>query len=166
PNSDGTWTETVLHRFSGGADGWQPLSPVVLDDQGNLYGTASLGGSNTCLYGCGTVFKLSPGGKFTLLHSFIGGNGARNGDEPDGNLVMDQAGNLYGTSSGGNSACRGGCGLVFKLNPTGKYAVLHRFNETDGGGPLDLLLGAGGSLYGTTNVGGIYKNNAGIVYKL
>jgi uncharacterized repeat protein (TIGR03803 family) len=115
-----TGKETVLHRFTGGADGRNPgLAGLVRDSAGNLYGATATGGftGGVCApNGCGTVFKLDTTGKKTVLHSFTG---KADGAYPDAGLVRDAAGNLYGTTySGGDLACGGGgCGVVFKLTP-------------------------------------------------
>jgi len=106
----------VLYTFTGGTDGRTPYGGLVLDAAGNLYGTTFEGGSfKVCSDGCGTVFKLSPNGTETVLHSFTGGDGAL----PTAGLILDPAGNLYGTTfwGGGRSdACRF-CGVVFRLAP-------------------------------------------------
>ncbi len=87
--------ETVLHSFTGGSDGTQPLAALIFDQAGNLYGTTELGGS----FGSGTVFKLDPSGNETVLHAFTGGN---DGAAPlFAGLIMDIAGNLYGTTQNG-----------------------------------------------------------------
>jgi uncharacterized repeat protein (TIGR03803 family) len=153
-------TETVLHSFAGGADGEIPDAGLVMDSQGNLYGTTTLGGGNpSCpfAYGCGTVFKLTPEGVETVIYSFAGG---MDGEEPSTTLVLDAEGNLYGmTYIGGGYGCYGneGCGTVFKLTPSGAETVLHRFAgpPTDGAFPQSaLVFDAWGNLYGTTNEGG------------
>ncbi len=123
----GTWTETQLYVFQGGpADGASPMSGVVFDRTGNLYGTTPLGGTGTCSSdGCGTVFRLappSPGGSWaeTVLYNFQGGT---DGSQPLAGVVPDSAGNLYGTTVDGGSEkrCpttgRPGCGTVFELRP-------------------------------------------------
>jgi uncharacterized repeat protein (TIGR03803 family) len=112
---DTTGKETVLHSFTGGADGGQPFAGLVRDAAGNLYGTTAGGGA----FRNGTVFKLDTTGKETVLHSFTGGAG---GSTPYRGLVRDAAGNLYGTTAfGGDSSCfdpyGNGCGTVFKLAP-------------------------------------------------
>ena len=120
PNSDGRWTESVLHNFTGGADGGQPIVGLVFDGAGSLYGT-TYGGS---AYGFGTVFKLTPNAdgswKEKVLHNFTGG---ADGGNPSTALVRDAAGKLYGaTYDGASTGCGGssgglGCGVVFKITP-------------------------------------------------
>jgi uncharacterized repeat protein (TIGR03803 family) len=165
PNSNGSWTETVLYNFSAGADGYFPVAGVTLDSAGNLYGAAIYNSG-----GSGTVFKLTANsdGSWTpsVLHTFTGADGGG----PYGNLAFDAAGNLYGTTiSGGSSAeCSGGCGVVFKLapNPDGSWteSVLHSFTGTDGQLPrAGVIFDATGSLYSTTAFGGA---GDGTVFKL
>jgi uncharacterized repeat protein (TIGR03803 family) len=114
---DTNGNETVLYRFTGGADGGNPTAGLVIDSAGNLYGTTLLGGPPGCQdFVCGVVFKLDPSGKETVLHTFSGGTGFG----PYAGLLMDPAGNLYGTTYfGGNlNDCNGqGCGVVFKITP-------------------------------------------------
>jgi len=118
----GTWTETVLHTFTGGTDGGIPLAGLILDVAGNLYGTTLFGGLDSpyCQFYCGVVFKLDTAGNETALYSFTG---FADGENPASGLVQDTAGNLYGTTySGGDfTQCNGfgGCGVVFKLAPAG-----------------------------------------------
>jgi hypothetical protein len=122
-------TETVLYRFTGGADGANPVGSLIRDTAGNLYGTTPQGGhqSSACNFydeqgyrgngTCGVVFKVSPSGTETVLYRFTGG--ADGGNSVSG-LVRDPAGNLYGTAAvgGGSSTCGEiGCGVVFKLTP-------------------------------------------------
>lgn len=144
---DTTGNETVLHSFTGGADGANPdpYGRLIKDAKGNLYGTTYGGGS-----GYGVVFKLDPAGSETVLHSFTGG---ADGANPEAGLTQDTAGNLYGTTYGGGS----GYGVVYKLDPTGKETVLHTFTgETDGRYPSGTLVrDTAGNLYGTTSSGGI-----------
>lgn len=110
---DSHGNETVLHSFTGAPDGYAPYASVTLDNQGNLYGVTIWGGSST---GCGTIFKVDGSGNETVLYSFAG---TTDGSEPQGRLILDTAGNLYGTApGGGDPSCRyGGCGTVFKLAP-------------------------------------------------
>ena len=107
-----TGTETVLHSFTGAADGAAPYGGVIRDAKGNLYGTTFQGAGLGCNnYGCGTVFELTPTGQFTVLHTFTGGG---DGGNPAAGLVMDKAGNLYGSTYGGGAH---GYGTIFKLTP-------------------------------------------------
>jgi uncharacterized repeat protein (TIGR03803 family) len=155
-------TYTVLYSFTGGADGALPLGGVILDSAGNLYGTTRGAGEGGFE---GSVFKLSPKGKFTLLHSF--GTGGAGGAQPYAGLVRDSAGNLYGTTSEGGL----GAGTVFKLDRKGNFSVLHSFSGTDGAMPTaPLILDPAGNLYGTTFQGGDPRCrrgfSCGVVFKL
>jgi len=151
-------TETVLYSFTGGADGAFPISALVRDSAGNLYGTTTQGGS----VGAGVVFKVDPSGTETVLHNFAGGT---DGVDPVGGLLLDKAGNLYGTTSQGGSS---NDGIVFKIDPQGKETILHTFtgSTTDGKYPTygSLLRDAQGALYGVTEEGG--SAGGGILYKL
>jgi uncharacterized repeat protein (TIGR03803 family) len=145
--------ETVLYRFTGGKDGGNPMASVVLDAKGNLYGTTFEGGAGTCPGNCGTVFKVTPRGKETVLHSFNRADGAY----PEAGLVFDKKGNLYGTTAAGGKFQN--AGTVFKLTPSGKETVLHSFplgfTTTDGAQPrTGLVFDKKGNLYGTTLRGG------------
>jgi uncharacterized repeat protein (TIGR03803 family) len=165
PNGSGGWTETVLHSFGSGTDGYQPLNgSLMFDAAGNLYGTTQEGGTA----GGGTVFELTPNGSGgwteTVLHSFGSGTDGR---FPLAGLIFDAAGDLYGTTElGGNS----NAGTVFELTPNGgggwTETVLHRFgNGTDGAEPwAGLIFDARGNLYGTTFQGGNYLG--GTVFEL
>jgi uncharacterized repeat protein (TIGR03803 family) len=156
--------ETVLYSFTGvDGDGWNPVARLLIA-QGNLYGTTSAGGGSNA----GTVFKLDSTGKETILYSFMGG---LDGSGPQGGLVMNARGELYGTTAYfGKQHCLGGgfdCGTVFKLDAAGKESVLYSFagSPTDGANPCaDLLLDAHGNLYGTTEYGGL--DNWGTAFKL
>ncbi|MGB9434072.1 MAG: choice-of-anchor tandem repeat GloVer-containing protein [Candidatus Acidiferrum sp.] len=177
---DATGKETVLHTFTGDADGYSPYGDLLLDAEGNLYGTAVAGAdtSGTCsnvggFLGCGTVYKLDRTGKFNVLHSFKGTDGAG----PNGFLVRDHEGSLYGMTfyGGGLSACSGlGCGVVFKLDCSGKLTVLYSFTGgADGAAPgASVIRDADGNLYGTTNLGGAVNGSlcggvgCGVVFKL
>jgi uncharacterized repeat protein (TIGR03803 family) len=167
----GAWKEHILYNFgSAKGDGAFPWTgSLVFDTSGNLYGVTPVGGTNICFseYDCGTVYELSPGRngrwKERVLYNFSQGAG---GNGPVG-VVMDQAGNLYGATFYGGSAC--GCGVVFKLSPRAhgqwKYTVLHRFSGTDGGAPeAGVILDGKGNLYGTTLGGGQY--GGGVVFEL
>jgi uncharacterized repeat protein (TIGR03803 family) len=126
PPSAQAQTLTVLHSFTGGADGNQPMG-LVRDSAGNLYGTTLYGGVGFCSLsaGCGTVFKLDAAGNHTVLHAFTGGV---DGSLPWATLTRDSAGNLYGaTLNGGAHNCDllVGCGTVFKLDAAGNKTVLY-----------------------------------------
>ncbi len=153
---DPSGNETILHSFAGGSDGEYPYAGVVLGPGGNLFGATTLGGTGNCyLKGCGTVFKIDSSGTESILHDFSWGI---EGAFPYGNLILDSAGNLYGTTlNRGGSGCEIGCGAVFKLDPTGKETVLHAFANvpTDGQNPYSgLIADSSGNLYGTTETGG------------
>jgi uncharacterized repeat protein (TIGR03803 family) len=99
PTEQGSWKETVIYGFTNPSNGFEPSSGVVFDKQGNLYGTTAVGGIGTsCPVGCGVVYKLTPGAggtwKYTVLHKFNGNDGFG----PNGGLVLDGKGNLYGTA--------------------------------------------------------------------
>jgi uncharacterized repeat protein (TIGR03803 family) len=152
---------SVLHSFTGPPDGAFPsYGSLVRDSAGNLYGTTPAGGtSTTCssasTAGCGVVFKLDPTGNETVLYSF---SGVPDGADPEGSLVLDASGNLYGTTSQGGAS---NLGTVFKLNATGKEAVLYSFDGTGGEYPSgSLVRDAAGNLYGTA-LGGF-----GVVFKV
>lgn len=155
----------VLYDFPNSQDGIGPAADLLRDASGNLYGTTLTGGSNDW----GTVFRLSPNGKETVLHSFTG---VPDGAVPQSNLVRDTAGNFYGTTyAGGSSACGGvppGCGTVFKLAPDGTETVLHVFPDqaNDGVFPMwgGLIQDAAGNLYGNTTAGG--ANSGGTVFEI
>ena len=167
--------ERVLHNFNG-TDGDVPAAGLIFDNNGNLYGTTSQGGTGNCYNGygdihCGTVFELSPiqGGGWTetVLYSFNWNGNGTDGTAPLAGLIFDAAGNLYGTTyNGGTSAD----GTVFELTPaaggTWTEKVLWSFgNGTDGTAPLaGLIFDAAGNLYGTTVSGGTYGN--GTVFEL
>lgn len=154
PNSDGTWTEHVLHTFTGKKDGANPDSSLVFDAAGNLYGTATYGGLRSYCsgYGCGVVFELTPNsnGGWTeeVLHSFSGKDGAN----PFAGVIFDAGGNLYGTVPAGGAH---GYGIVFKLAPNSKggwgETVLHTFIDQPGADPYaGVIFDAVGNLYGAT----------------
>jgi uncharacterized repeat protein (TIGR03803 family) len=145
--------ETVLHVFTAGTDGAYPVLGLVADSAGNLYGTTLNGGGN-CQ--CGTVFKVKPDGKESVLYDFAGGS---DGAFPVAGLIADGAGNFYGTTGGGGIDCNGtgeGCGTVFRITPRGRENVLYAFKGgNDGIYPAaGLLPGSPGIFYGTTANGG------------
>jgi uncharacterized repeat protein (TIGR03803 family) len=191
---DTAGTESVLHSFTGEPDGATPAGDLVRDAGGNLYGTTVAGGipciivapplpgqgPSTETY-CGTVFKLDSTGHETLLHSF---NGVPDGAIPYGGLILDAAGNLYGTTAqGGAGGCTVstglmgsenlGCGSVFEVAAAGNATVLYSFSGTglDWAPKAGLALGPGGNLLGTTTQGGVVGGECGgfgcgVVFKL
>lgn len=159
------WRQTTLYAFTGGADGGVPEAGLLRDAHGHLYGTTYQGGAD----GYGVVFELSKhrgAWKYQVLWTFTGGN---DGGEPSGSLIMDAAGNLYGTASEGGT---GVVGAVFELSPPAAGMtnwtenVLYNFTgNSDGGEPMgNVLMGSDGNLYGTTAGYGQY--NYGTVYRL
>jgi len=153
--SNGTFT--TIYNFcslSLCADGSGPFSGLVQGTDGNFYGTTS-GGGTGFLYG--TVFKITPNGTLTTLHSFTGSDGSA----PYGNLVRASDGNFYGTTSsgGGGQKCSFGCGTIFKITPSGAFTSLHSFNFTDGSYIIaGLTQGRDGNLYGVAGYGGSTQN--------
>lgn len=218
-NSNGTFyeitaggTEKVLYSFGNAPDGAHPAE--LVSHGGNYYGVTIDGGANTCYNGsCGTVFKVTPSGKETVLYNFTGGSDGLNPYElvadSQGNMyglsktqdnttaavfeinsagdfsiayngsyvsqigfiIIGTDGNLYASSSGGDSSCEpNGCGQILELTPTGggdgTVTVLHQFDNTDGSllNPFQDLVLHGGVLYGSTNYGG--ASGDGVLYKL
>jgi uncharacterized repeat protein (TIGR03803 family) len=175
-------TSTLLNnallsaRFQG-SDGADPLAGVVQDPAGNLYGTTEIGGAGNCVgeggqQGCGTVFKLDRANKETVLYSFTAG---ADGGLPMGGLVLDAAGDLYGTTYDGGTIedCGSvGCGTVFKVSRTGHEKVLYSFTGMDGDDGQQpfctLVRDSAGNLYGTTPYGGTPVNGLtfGTVFKV
>lgn len=170
-------------QFVSGANGAAPASTLISDSAGNLYGTTTEGGSSDCNYhnseldGCGTVFELSPPATkgahwtYTVLHEF---HYATDGSFPYSSLVMDAAGNLYGTALKGGNGSPYGPGTVYELSPPAEaggawtFTTLYVFqssSSTDGAAPWGtLVFDSAGNLYGTTQIGG--ANSRGTVYEL
>ena len=156
-------TEEVLYSFTGGPDGGTPYGGLVMDATGNLYGTTLYGGSTTCGdSGCGVVFKVTPSGVETVLYAFMGGT---DGFYPRGTLIIDSAGNLYGTTQYGGAP--GSFGTIFEISPQGVETVLYRFlgYPNDGAYPFaGVIRDSQGNLYGTAEAGGAF--GLGTVYQL
>jgi uncharacterized repeat protein (TIGR03803 family) len=167
PGTDGTWTESVLFNFgTSEIPEGSPYAGVILDASGNLYGTIYNGG----VHNDGAVFELSPGAggvwTETYLHSFA--SGGKDGFNPQGGVVFDAAGNLYGTTFNGGAYTYG---IAFELTPKvgGGWTEkpLHSFNDNgkDGYNPsAGLIFGLNGKLYGTTGVGGAF--GGGTVFEI
>ena len=168
PNGGNRWTERILYEFKGepGGDGATPHASLVFDSAGDLYGTTVNGGfSGNCNGGCGVVFKLTPASQGlwaeTVLHRFTG---RTDGATPYAGVILDAAGNVYGTTNTGGSS---GSGVVYELTSgTWDETVLHSFaGKPDGMNPFAApTFDAAGNLYGTTYFGG--RHNHGSVYKL
>lgn len=160
----------TLYTFGGGAGGQTPHGGVVRDARGRLYGMTYLGGDvNNCIYsdgyGCGVLYELDPDGKETVLHTFTG---PPDGALPYADLLRDEAGNLYGTTTFGGAF---GYGTVFKLDKHRKMTILHSFANTDGATPYSTLIQDDvGNLYGTTFYGGNFtcgpQYGCGVVFKI
>jgi uncharacterized repeat protein (TIGR03803 family) len=148
-------TLTALYSFcaqSGCTDGDYPLAGLVQAPSGDFYGTTASGGtSSACSGGCGTIFKVTPSGALTTLHSFDGTDGS----EPRW-LVQASNADFYGATilGGTSTACTSGCGTIFRITPSGTFATLHNFDSTDGAKPLLPLQATDGNFYGTTHLGG------------
>lgn len=160
------WTEHVLYSFTAGSDGHQPTGNLIFDPAGNLYGTTQAGGA----FGYGTVFELTKsGGNWTesVLYSFASG---QDGNQPTDGVVIDSAGNLFGTTPyGGINNCQGGCGIVFELTPSGSgwsEQILYRFaGVPDAQRPYaGLIIDSARNLYGASFEGGV--NGGGAVFEL
>jgi uncharacterized repeat protein (TIGR03803 family) len=166
--------ESALYAFKGTTDGAAPLTALLRDGAGNLYGTTSLAGNSTCRTvlggsGCGTLFKLNTSGKLMVLHTF--GTGT-DGASPAGDLISDSSGNMYGTTYAGGIH---GYGSVYKVTK-GTVSVPYSFNfgvGADGARPLaGVVRDSSGNLYGTTRFGGFFGNSTcqgfgcGTVFKI
>ena len=152
-------TPTIVYNFcsEGGSvcpDGVSPYAGLVQTVTGDLYGTTRNGGN----FGSGTVFKMTPHGVLTTLHSFCSHPGCADGEWPFAALVQAPSGDFFGTTYFGGANGSGG-GTIFKINPSGVLTTLYSFcsqvNCADGGNPYaGLVLAASGDLYGTTSCGG------------
>src|SRR5208283_1131142 len=149
----GSWTETVLYRFTGGSDGDSPRSADLLfDHAGNLYGTTVFGGGGNCQGGCGTVYKLTRSGDNwteSIIHAF---SESGDGQQPWAGVIFDQGGSLYGTTAQGGAYRYG---TAYQLVPSGSgfaERLLYSFQGTnDGGIPYGgLISDPAGNLYGAT----------------
>ncbi len=163
------YTESVLYRFLGGTDAWEPNGPIVIDRAGSIIGSSGFGGSRND----GAVFKLTPSGSGyseSIVYSFPGGSG---GQLPQAGVAIDRHGSIYGTTMYGGSDASycydGGCGTVFKLTPGGSgYSerVIYAFHGADGNLPYGAptIDERTGDVYGTTYWGG--TKGIGVIFKL
>jgi uncharacterized repeat protein (TIGR03803 family) len=158
-------TYTTLYSFDVVPyDGASPYAGLVQGRDGNFYGTTQYGGTNYD----GTVFRISPSGNYTNLHSF---NNSPDGANPLAGLVQGSDGNFYGTTQNGGTSgnCEFGCGTVFRISPSGTETTLYSFvgSPSDGSGPeAGLVQGRDGNFYGTTEHGGKYGPGYGTLFRL
>ena len=179
PNSDGTWSENVLHNFAS-TDGAGPATTPVLIS-GNLYGATTYGGDGVaCGNGCGLFYEMTPNGdgtfSFSILYQFAGGT--NDGGNPIGDFALDQFGNFYGTTYDGGGGGTGGphqcqfdsgwyCGTAYELSPSESgwtEKVVASFSKGNGSEPVGIAVGPSGRLYGTAFFGG--NGSAGVVYEV
>jgi len=185
----GTFNQSVVFKLTpGGQETSFPApigslnAPVVVDAKGNLYGMTPYGGTPNCGWdreelGCGTLFVMTPNGKFTIVHNFTGTDGMY----PENGLVRDSKGNFYGAAVfGGIRSCRtvgngrndtaSGCGTIFKVDVHGNFSVLYTFTgQADGSGPLGVIIDSEDNLYGIAAGGGDLQGNCcgyGTIFKL
>ena len=162
-------TFTTLHSFDS-TDGAFILAGLIQATDGNLYGTAYEGGANCAPYGCGTVFKITPSGTLTTLHSFCSESNCTDGEYPEAGLIQAINGNFYGTTYQGGANCApDGCGTIFKITPGGTLTTVYSFCAqsgcSDGYYPeAGLIQASNGDFYGTTTFGG--AGNVGTVFKI
>lgn len=163
------WTQTILYSFTGNSFADSPRGLLLFDASGNLYGITN------AYKGAGTVYELSPsssGWTKQVLYTFTGGT---DGANPQGNLLMDSAGRIYGgAQDGGSVTC--GCGTIFRLTPSSgvwHFEVLYTFQGAQGGRfPNTLVFDSAGNIYGTAGAGGSYGSHCkfllgcGVVFKL
>lgn len=160
---------TVIHDFAGylTESGAQPASGLIQATDGNFYGTTASGGGGSCTFGCGTIYKITADGAFTVLYSF---------QEPDwgpsSSLIQATDGNFYGTTAwgGGSSNCyfTNGCGTIYRITPQGRFTTVYSFNQA--AGPMSgVIQGTDRSLYGSTYYGGTSSNcnmGCGTIFQL
>jgi uncharacterized repeat protein (TIGR03803 family) len=162
-------TFTTLHSFDS-TDGAFILAGLIQATDGNLYGTAYEGGANCAPYGCGTVFKITPSGTLTTLHSFCSQSNCTDGEYPEAGLIQAINGNFYGTTYQGGANCAPyGCGTIFKITPGGTLTTVYSFCAqsgcSDGYYPeAGLIQASNGDFYGTTTFGG--AGNVGTAFKI
>jgi uncharacterized repeat protein (TIGR03803 family) len=166
--------ETVLYSFGASpSDGSEPTG-LIQGSDGNFYGTTQNGGANACsnqggTHDCGTVFKITPTGVETVLHSF--GASLADGVAPSGPFLQASDGAFYGTTVAGGGLCAPtGCGTLFKITPAGDETILYTFRNVspfDGDGPWSLIQARDGNFYGTTSSGGAFEcSSCGTVFRV
>jgi uncharacterized repeat protein (TIGR03803 family) len=147
---------TTLHKFTFGSDGAEPYDALIQANDGNFYGTAQFGGAHQL----GVVFKITPQGTLTTLHSFNGNDGS----EPEAGVIQGSDGNLYGTTY--NGGLSGGYGAAFKMTLSGTFTTLHLFNDQTDGRQIvsGLVESSDGNFYGTASGGG--TSNDGTLFRI
>ena len=181
PTAEGRWSTKVLYKFREGTDGQIPIGGLVMDSSGNLYGTTQYGGTNVCTddfddFSCGTIFELSPNRSGGWSEKILFNFSQNQGYAPISSMVMDAAGNLYGTAGAGGAQedASALAGTAFELRRSGAtwtYDLLHSFGldgADDGAGPSGpLVWDKAGNLYGETIAGGgAASHNSGTVFEL
>jgi len=166
-------TESILFAFApGNNNGANPNAGLIIDKNGNLYGTTTNGGSpGNCPAGCGTIFEIASDGTFTVLYRFTGGS---DGGNPVAPLLEDKNGNFYGTTESGGTCGGYGCGVVFELTSSGQETPLYSFTgKSDGEGPgAAVVADKHGNLFGTAERGGqtcpnyVFQTGCGTVFEV
>jgi uncharacterized repeat protein (TIGR03803 family) len=153
-------TYSVVYSFGASStDGADPKGPLMQDSNGNIWGTTVYGGGGNCTNqnynpGCGTVFEIAANGTYSVVHGFAGGT--TDGIQPNGGLIQDTNGNVWGTTAAGGP---GGNGTVFEIAANGTYSVVHSYGGAGGATPeAGLMQDTNGNLWGTTAAGGVPPN--------
>jgi uncharacterized repeat protein (TIGR03803 family) len=156
-------TLTTLYNFCANCIGGSgPYAGLIQASDGNFYGTTAFGGNLNCDGGCGTIFKMTPGGTLTTLYNFCPQTGCADGDSPSAVLMQASDGDFYGTAGIGGIDNKG---TVFKITLSGTLTILHSFTGTDGANPnAGLVQATDGNFYGTASDGG--ANGDGTVHKI
>lgn len=159
-----TGAHTTLYSFcskTNCVDGMDPWSGLVQASDGNFYGTTYQGGKQTCIGGCGTLFRITPAGKLTTLHNFCSDANCGDGSNPMAGLIQATDGNLYGTTFGGGA---NNSGTIFKISLSGSFSLMYTFGADDGAAHAPLLQASDGNFYGTTYYGG--NTGEGTIYRI
>ncbi|MBV9063446.1 MAG: hypothetical protein JOY77_11045 [Alphaproteobacteria bacterium] len=154
---DGTYA--VIYAFKGGSDGANPVAGVTLAPDGSLYGTTSNGGGAAFCSGCGTVYRIAPDGKESVIYAFQGDS---DGAYPSGSVALDKKGNIYGTTAGGGPDYQG---TIFRISPKGKETQLHSCDGFNCSNPAsNVVFDKAGNLFGASPFGGDF--GPGAIFKI